>query len=246
MRIFGLIGKPLTHSFSPTFFQEKFNRENITNSDYRLFPLENLTELSTLICKNPQIEGLNVTIPFKREVIALLNELDETARQISAVNTIKISRQNKSLFLKGYNTDAFGFQHACDGLHNNNKALVLGTGGSAQAVKFVLASLHIQYLLVSRNPTGVNEIGYESLSQRTLDDFRLIINTTPLGMFPNIDEAPPIPYHLLSKNHFLFDLIYNPAETLFMKKGKEAGATVQNGELMLELQAERSWEIWND
>jgi shikimate dehydrogenase len=245
MKVFGLIGKPLTHSFSPAYFREKFSRENLPECDYRLFPLDDISDLPELLRNNPQIKGLNVTIPYKTDVIGLLDTLDETAQQIGAVNTIKITRQNNALFLKGYNTDSFGFLHSCEGLQNNNNALIIGTGGSAKAVQYALQSLGIQYLSVSRNPSGAKEISYHDLTAEVLNRYKLLINTTPLGMFPNTLEAPPLPYAHIGNGHFLFDLIYNPPETLFMAKGKAAGAKIQNGELMLELQAERAWEIWN-
>jgi shikimate dehydrogenase len=246
MRIFGLIGKPLTHSFSPAFFQEKFLRENFQNCDYRLFPLNKASDLKSIISNNPHIEGLNVTIPFKRDVIPFLDELETTAKKIGAVNTIRIFRTANKIILKGYNTDVFGFLYGCNGLRQSSKALTLGSGGSAQAVRFALGMLNIECFSVSRKPIEKNQFGYNDLTSEILNKFSLIINTTPLGMYPNMNEAPPIPYHLLTSNHFLFDLVYNPSETLFMKMGKQAGATVQNGELMLELQAERSWEIWNE
>ncbi len=246
MRVFGLIGKPLAHSFSPTFFKEKFLRENHPNCTYQLFELNDPLEVLTLVENNPQLAGLNVTIPYKTTVINLLDELDETAKIIGAVNTIRIIREQGQIFLKGYNTDAFGFLHACNGLKSNKKALILGTGGSAKAVQFVLQSLGIDYFSVSRTPNWEKEISYDALTSEILASHKLIINTTPLGMYPKTEAAPPLPYRELGKKHFLYDLIYNPSETLFMKKGKAAGATAQNGELMLELQAERAWEIWNE
>lgn len=245
MRIFGLIGKKLSHSFSPGFFDEKFTRENFPDCTYQLFPLQNIKDIRRLVKENPGIEGLNVTIPYKKDVLPLLDEISEEAREIGAVNTVRVERMGKKTRLKGYNTDATGFLQACHALRKRPAALVLGTGGSAGAVRYVLENSGIRYLTVSRNPSGKYEIGYRELNEKTIKKYRLIINTTPLGMYPDIESAPPIPYHCLTADHHLFDLIYNPAETMFLKKGKAAGAQIQNGLLMLELQAERAWEIWN-
>jgi shikimate dehydrogenase len=245
MRVFGLIGRTLGHSFSPGFFEEKFLRENLPGYTYRLFPLEKISDIVELIRDNPEIEGLNVTIPYKQEVIRYLDDISPDARYIGAVNTIKIIRNQKSIHLSGYNTDAFGFQHACHSLQSRHETLVLGTGGSAKAVCYVLELFGIPYLSVSRNPKYPEIIGYHDLSKYLMDQHRLIINTTPLGMHPITNSFPSIPYHHLTEKHFLFDLIYNPTETEFLKRGKQAGASIQNGELMLELQAEKSWEIWN-
>lgn len=245
MIIYGLIGNPLGHSFSPGYFNEKFLRENFQNKTYKLFPLNQAQDIIILLNQNPEIKGLNVTIPYKREIIDFLDELDPVAEKIGAVNTIKISRSAGSMHLKGFNTDAVGFQYSCKGLRKKIKAIVLGTGGSAQAITYVLDQLQIPFISVSRTPKKSNEIGYEDLTERLIYDHFLIINTTPLGMAPDIGTSPSFPYQYLSPDHFLYDLIYNPAETQFLKKGSKQGATIQNGQLMLELQAERSWEIWN-
>lgn len=245
MRTYGLIGKTLGHSFSSRYFEDKFARENMAGYLYKLFPLEKISDLVPFIHQHPDIKGLNVTIPYKQDVIQLLDELSADAKTIGAVNTIKIIRNGNDLKLQGFNTDATGFLHSCAALQKRLPALVLGTGGSAQAVTFILKRFQIPFISVSRNPKEKNQIGYNDLNQRIIENHKLIINTTPLGMFPDTDSSPPIPYHLLTNNHFLFDLVYNPAETLFLQKGKAAGAIIQNGELMLELQAERSWEIWN-
>ena len=244
MRIFGLIGKTLSHSFSPGFFDEKFTRENFPECTYKLFPLQDAKEIHSLIRENPEIEGLNVTIPYKKDIMPLLDEISGDAREIGAVNTIRIHRGGGKIRLEGFNTDATGFLHACTALRNRPAALVLGTGGSAAAVKYILERFQIPFLSVSRSPSG-SEIGYDDLDEKAIRKHRLIINTTPLGMYPDIDHFPPVPYQHLKSEHHLFDLIYNPAETLFLKKGEAAGARTQNGFLMLELQAERSWEIWN-
>ena len=241
---YGLIGYPLGHSFSKKYFSEKFKREKI-QAEYLNFEIESISNLKDLLQTHPQLQGLNVTIPYKKEILPFLNRIDSEAKKIGAVNTIKISREGSQIKLKGYNTDIIGFE---DSLKNHlkphhDKALILGTGGASLAVKFILDKLNIPFKFVSRGENP-NAITYESLSAKAMKEHTLIINCTPLGTFPNVDEAPEIPYEELSDKHFLFDLVYNPAETLFMKLGKERGATVQNGLPMLEGQAEAAWDIW--
>jgi len=241
MRTFGLIGYPLKHSFSPGYFKNKFEKEGILNSEYRLFEITGIDELENLI-NNHMPLGLNVTIPYKQQVIAYLDELSPEAKKIGAVNTIKIVDG----IAKGYNTDIFGFQESLTSLFGDvkpNAALVLGTGGAAQAVQYVLEELDIMYHNVSRRQGFVN---YEDLDKALITKHQLIINTTPLGTYPNADNCPHIPYEFLSTDHILYDLVYNPAETLFMRKGKMKGAKVKNGLEMLHLQAEKAWEIWNE
>jgi len=245
MKIYGLIGKSLQHSFSPCFFNNKFSRENFTDCCYQLFPIENAGEIRTLVAVNTEIAGLNVTIPYKQAVMKYLDYIDPTAQQIGAVNTIKITREKNLTRLFGYNTDAHGFLYSNAALKNRPKTMILGTGGSAQAVRYILKQWQIPFISVSRNPGSKNEIGYLDLNETIIKNHLIIINTTPLGMFPHIDESPLLPYQYLTKSHFLYDLIYNPTETMFLKNAVSAGANTQNGELMLELQAERSWEIWN-
>lgn len=244
MRVFGLIGKTLEHSFSPGFFDEKFTRENVPDCTYKLFTLQDAKEIYSLIRDNPEIEGLNVTIPYKKDIMPVLDWISDDAYEIGAVNTIRIRRAGGKIRLEGFNTDATGFLHACTALRNRPAALVLGTGGSAAAVQYILKQFQIPFLSVSRNPSG-REMGYNNLNEKIVKEHQLIINTTPLGMYPDVDHFPPLPYQYFTSEHHLFDLIYNPAETLFIRKGKAAGARAQNGFLMLELQAERSWEIWN-
>ncbi len=245
MKVFGLIGKTLGHSFSPAFFEEKFLRENIPDCRYKLFPLDEISSISDIANNNPEVKGFNVTIPYKRDVIPFLGDISPDAKKLGAVNTIKIIRTQNHLKLIGFNTDTYGFQHACTALRLRYPALVLGTGGSAQAIKFVLDNFQIPCLAVSRKPSYPGEIGYGDMDKKMLEKYRLIINTTPLGMFPDIESCPDFPYELLNQNHFLYDLIYNPTETAFLKHGRLAGCHTENGRLMLELQAERSWEIWN-
>ena len=242
MRRFGLIGKPLSHSFSKNYFTQKFAREHINNCRYDLFELTTIEDLPALLLSYPDLEGLNVTIPYKQEVIPYLDEATEVVKEIGACNCIKISGGK----LKGFNTDVVGFKRSLEThlLPGHDKALILGTGGAARAVQYALKELGIEYRLVSRRKTGEG-LGYEDVGEDILKKYRLIINTTPLGMYPNLDEAPPIPYQYLSPAHLLFDLIYNPAKTKFLQNGEAQGARIANGHEMLILQAEESWRIWN-
>lgn len=242
MKTYGLIGYPLEHSFSGKYFAEKFEKENIQNCEYQLFPIENIQEFVNL--KKQNIAGLNVTIPYKEQVIPYLDELDEHANAIGAVNVIQI----KNGKTKGYNSDYYGFKDSLlDFLPKdfNSKALVLGTGGASKAIKQVLVDLSISFNIVSRKDGF--DFTYAELNERPaiLDDFHLIINTTPLGTYPNVEEKPDIPYRALNNNHYLYDLVYNPSETAFMKAGQNQGAKTTNGLEMLIGQAEKSWEIWN-
>jgi shikimate dehydrogenase len=247
MRKFGLIGYPLGHSFSKKYFTEKFTREGIDDAVYDIYPLENLELLPELIENTKGLEGLNVTIPYKTNVLRFLSETDSDATAAGAVNVIKIENKKGVMKLKGFNTDIYGFRESLlpflkSGTHT---ALVLGTGGSSLAVRFVLENLGIGYTSVSRIPSEKN-ITYCDLTDNTIRENDLIINTTPLGMFPDIDSFPDINYNALTSKHILFDLVYNPEMTKFMQKGKEMGCTVTGGIEMLHLQAERSWLIWND
>jgi len=245
MRIFGLIGKTLTHSFSPTYFKNKFERENIMDAQYKLFSLENIEEISAIKNEQENLSGLNVTIPYKESIIPFLDEISEQAKAIGAVNTIACLPDGR---WKGYNTDAFGFEKAIQTFVDlkTRKALVLGTGGASKAVQYILAKHAVPFYLLSRYPNkDSKEIAYEDLNQNLLESHTLIINCTPLGTFPNINECPNIPFEFIGDKHFVFDLVYNPRETTLMKKAKAAGAAVANGALMLENQAEASWEIWN-
>ncbi len=240
MRTYGLIGYPLTHSFSPGYFKLKFEKEGILNSEYKAFELEVIDDLEELI-SNHSPRGLNVTIPYKKAVIDFLDELSPEAKRIGAVNTIKIDGDLRI----GYNTDIYGFQESLERFIGDEKpedALVLGTGGAAQAIQYVLEELDICYHNVSRRSGYLN---YGDLDEPMMKKHQLIINTTPLGTYPNTLAFPDIPYEYLSKDHFLYDLVYNPAATEFMKRGKSADARVKNGLDMLYLQAEKSWDIWN-
>lgn len=239
---FGLIGFPLTHSFSKGFFTEKFEREG--NKDqyiYENFPLSQIGELPALLEKHPHLRGLNVTIPYKESVIPYLDSLDSTAAAVGAVNTIKIDAQKKRI---GYNTDVIGFEKSLLPLIQNKKikkALILGTGGAAKAVQYVLKKNHIVFDNVSRQK-GENSLSYHDI--KNLDAYTLIINTTPLGMFPNIKDMPPLPYQSLSEEHILYDLVYNPPITAFIHEGIKKSCTVSNGLDMLHAQALAAWDIW--
>lgn len=248
MDLYGLIGYPLTHSFSKRYFTDKFIREKIKESSYDLFEMKTLDELPALLKKKADLRGLNVTIPHKKDVIAYLDDLDDaSAERIGAVNTIKIYADGST---KGFNTDYYGFrQSLTEWLDrrgescSNFKALVLGNGGAAKAVQVALQDMHVEYLLVSRQKSD-DCILYEELTEEIMSTYLLIINTTPLGTFPKTEECAAIPFQWVTKKHYLYDLVYNPAETLFLKKGTEQGAVTQNGLKMLELQAEKAWEIW--
>ncbi|MFP4471640.1 MAG: shikimate dehydrogenase family protein [Bacteroidales bacterium] len=245
MKCFGLTGKSLIHSFSQHYFTEKFLRENFPDCSYELFELQKPQDIPQLVKSRPDIAGLNVTIPFKESIIPYLDQCDEEATRIGAVNTIAVRRKKNNVMLSGFNTDAWGFENSTDVFLQYKKALVLGTGGSARAVDYVLKKWGIESLFVSRNPAGGNVISYAGLSPEIVARHPFIINTTPLGMVPHVQDFPPIPYEFISEKHFLYDLIYNPAQTVFMQKGQAAGARVMNGVHMLGLQAERAWEIWN-
>lgn len=243
MRKFGLLGYPLGHSFSRGFFQKKFEIEKLEKCSYENFPVNEGSKLKAFFAENTDLTGVNVTIPYKSAVLPLMTSLDEEARLIGAVNCIH--RQNNEW--RGYNTDAYGFEMSIQPFLENKyeRALILGTGGGSLAVAHVLRKWSIPFHFVSRQPKFEKQIGYADLHEESMKHFQLIINTTPLGTSPDVEESPPIPYGGLSERHFLYDLIYNPAETMFLRKGKIKGAQTMNGLKMLELQAERSWEIWN-
>jgi len=242
MKQFGLIGYPLSHSFSKEYFSEKFNKEQLTDCEYNLYPLKHIQAFEELCQQQSDLVGLNVTLPYKEQVIAYLDLLDEEASAIGAVNTIKFVNGKKI----GYNSDCFGFEQSLFPLlqSNHTAALILGTGGASKAILYVLKRLGISWKFVSRSKTSTS-IGYEELNAAVMQQFTLIINTTPMGMYPDINTLPPIPFNYVNERHLLYDLVYNPEETLFLKKGKKQGAQTKNGLEMLFLQAERSWQIWN-
>jgi shikimate dehydrogenase len=243
MITYGLIGYPLSHSLSQVYFTEKFREEKIYGEQYTLFPLEEIRDFKGFLHDHPDLSGLNVTIPFKEKIMPFMDWLDPVSKKTGAVNTISILRKNGSIFLRGYNTDAGGFRASLvPGKHKN--ALILGTGGAAKAAAYVLGELGIRYLFVSRTVTGEKIIRYSGLSKKIIQEHTLIINATPLGMFPDVSSYPLIPYEYLSKKHFLYDLVYNPGMTEFLVKGKERGTKIQNGSQMLHHQAELSYKIW--
>ncbi len=248
MRQFGLIGYPLSHSFSSAYFTQKFINENIKDTSYVNYSIDNILRVTEIIKGNSNLAGLNVTIPYKQSIIPYLDELDITARKVKAVNTIKIVRNEFGITkLIGYNTDIYGFKSAIEPFlqaHHKN-ALILGTGGSSKAVVYILTKLNVKCKFISRVLSDNVFKTYEQLREEDLKDFEIIVNTTPLGMFPKTDLFPDIPYKGIFENQILFDLIYNPSETLFLSKGKDKGAIIINGLDMLKAQAEESWKIWN-
>jgi len=247
MRVFGLIGYPLGHSFSKTFFTEKFLRERIS-AKYEIFPIETLDKLPKIFEENLTLTGLNVTIPFKEKIIPFLHQIEPEARKIGAINTIRVEHIYDEIQLTGFNTDVVGFELSLVPLllPKPSKALVLGSGGASKSVCYVLDKLNISWEIVSRSPLNKNMISYSAITPELINSCKLIINTTPLGMYPKTEACPDIPYEAVSREHLLFDLVYNPEITLFMKRGMEQGAKVKNGLEMLEIQAEKAWEIWNE
>ena len=246
MRKFGLIGHPLKHSFSKKYFTEKFEKEGMTNCQYELFDIEEVSKIRKILDENPELEGINVTIPYKEQIIPYLDDLEAGCKAIGAVNTLKI----KVGKLTGYNTDYIGFKESLVKWLGARqlKAMVLGTGGASRAVKQALKDLDIPFLMVSRNKgKSFASVQYADLANQTnlMDEYKLIINTTPLGTFPNTDGMPEIPLHLITNQHMVYDLVYNPERTLLMQSAEAKGANTKNGLEMLFLQAEASWEIWN-
>lgn len=242
MKKYGLIGKNISYSFSKKYFEEKFRTENLTGCSYDIFDLQQIDRLKDLL-QDPEIRGLNVTIPYKREVMPFLDAIDPQAREVGAVNTVKVLPDGT---LCGYNSDVYGFRQALAPFleSHHDRALILGTGGASDAVAFVLRDLGIEYFFVSRSKRPGRCLQYEELTEAHVKGCPLIINATPLGTFPRVDTCPDIPYQGLGPDNLLFDLVYNPPVTLFMKKGAERGAAVCNGKTMLDLQAEKSWELW--
>ena len=240
---FGLVGKNIAYSFSKKYFSDKFSTEYFEGCRYVNFDIQTLEEFPSIIKNNPDLKGLNVTIPYKESVLPFLNKISKKATQIGAVNVIKITKKGN---LKGFNSDYYGFGKSLKTIlkpHHKN-ALILGTGGAAKAVAFALKMLKIEYTFVSREVTE-KTIDYTRINETTFDNFQIIINCTPLGTSPNIEAFPPIPYNYFTDKHIAFDLIYNPEETVFLQKAKLKGATIKNGYEMLVFQAEKSWKIWN-
>lgn len=244
-KLFGLLGKNIEYSFSRGYFSDKFRDLNLKKYQYVNFDLQNIKDFPAIIDENKNLKGINVTIPYKEEVMSFLNKLDKTAKEIGAVNTIKFTKRGN---LKGYNSDVVGFEKSIIPLlkKHHKRALILGTGGASKAIAYAFKRNQIKYRFVSRNPVGKKEISYSILTQEIIEKYTIIVNSTPLGTSPDIEKCPNIPYQFITDKHILFDLIYNPAITTFLAKGKENGAIIKNGLEMLKLQAEESWRIWND
>jgi shikimate dehydrogenase len=245
MRLFGLIGYPLGHSFSQQYFSEKFMREGITDAQYELFPIPVIGDLEQVLREQPALCGLNVTIPYKELVLPYLQELDETARAVGAVNCIRI-REGR---LTGFNTDVYGFEqslrHSLGQPVQSARALILGTGGASKAVAFVLRKMGIEYQFVSRKADAESGwLNYDELRELDWSEYHLVVNTTPLGTYPKTDGCPDLPFEKLSAQHLVFDLVYNPPQTVLLRNASEQNARVQNGLEMLQLQAEKAWDIW--
>ena len=244
MNLYGLIGYPLGHSFSKKYFTDKFEKEGLTDCSFEAFPIPSIDEFPALLKNNPSLKGLSVTIPYKEQVLKFITEFSDEVKYIGAANSIKVSGDK----LIAYNTDIAGFQQSFTRQlkPNHTKALILGTGGASKAIQYVLQKLNIDFLVVTRNEElKPGFINYKMIDEKIIQDFTVIINCSPVGTFPDINSCPDIPYHLITANHYLFDLVYNPLKTLFLQKGEERKASIQNGYDMLVIQAEESWRIWN-
>ncbi len=246
LRQFGLIGFPLEHSASASYFAKKFEREGLTEYSYSLFPLLSADEILPLIKNTPSLQGFNVTIPYKQSIIPFLDHLDPVAREIGAVNTVKVKRSDTGFLLTGYNTDAEGFRKSLGSGFHHTHALILGTGGSSKAVAYSLNKMGLEVLMVSRSKKDTVTITYHDISPAVVEQYTFIVNCTPAGMFPHIETAPPFPVELLGSGHFVYDLIYNPSETKLLGLAKNAGAKTQNGLKMLGMQAELAFCILTD
>ncbi|MFD1293648.1 shikimate dehydrogenase family protein [Lutibacter holmesii] len=241
---FGLLGKDISYSFSRKYFSEKFEKLGLADLTYSNLDIPEIEEFPFLLYhREDEYQGINVTIPYKESVMRYLHEIDEDAKKIGAVNTIKVTNDNK---LFGYNTDFYGFQKSIEPFIKNHhkKALILGTGGASKAIAYALKKMNIAYKFVSRSKAE-DKFTYEMLNQQIFEEYTVIINSTPVGTFPNVNESPNIPFEFITEKHLLFDLIYNPEQSKFLKEGLKRGAAIKNGYEMLELQAEKSWEIWN-
>lgn len=246
-KLFGLIGYPLSHSFSKKYFLDKFEKEGI-EAQFLNFEIPSIDEFPNILIKHANIQGFSITIPYKEKIIPFLSEIDEEAKQIGAVNAVKVILKNGNKIARGYNTDIYGFKLSLQKFLGNEKieyALILGTGGASKAIAEGLKRLDIKYNFVSRYPQKAT-YDYTILNNQIILKHKLIINTTPLGTYPEINTSPAIPYEYLTSNHFLFDLVYNPSETEFLKHAKLKGANAKNGLEMLHIQAERAWQIWNE
>jgi shikimate dehydrogenase len=248
MKTYGLIGYKLGHSFSRNFFTEKFAKENLQEHEYINLELDSIEEFPRIFNRGKNICGLNCTIPYKQQIMQFMDEIDEEAAEIGAVNTVKIIQRNGRKILKGYNTDLYGFENSLRPMleEKHKKALILGTGGASKAIRYLFDKMGIDYLsATTKNELDEKEISYKQLNAGMLKEYLIIINATPLGTFPKVDSCPELSYEFVTPDHIFYDLVYNPAETLFLKKGKQQGAKIKNGLEMLHLQALKSWEIWN-
>ena len=245
MKLYGLIGFPLAHSFSKKYFDRKFESEGIAGCNFENFELQSINEVQTMLHNNPSLQGFAITIPYKKLILPFLSQVTDDVKAMQACNCVKIA--NGKLF--GYNTDTIGFEQSLKKhlLPHHSKALILGSGGAANAVEFVLKKLGIDFITVSRNKSNQNNVvSYDDLNKTIISQHTLIINATPLGTYPKVEEFPVLPYEFLTSNHYLFDLVYNPEKTKFLEKGEAQGATIQNGYDMLTIQAEKNWKIWNE
>ena len=244
-KVFGLLGKNISYSFSRGYFAKKFELLGLNKHEYKNFDIQDIAGFSSIIKDETCLKGINVTIPYKEEVMQYLDIIDDTAKEIGAVNTIKFTKRGN---LKGYNTDVVGFENSISPYFKSHHkfALILGTGGASKAIAYALKKNKIQYKFVSRKPSGKEEISYNDLTNEVLNKYHIIVNCTPIGTSPDIHVSPNIPYQFLSEKHLLFDLIYNPEISAFLAKGKQQGASIKNGFEMLEMQAEESWRIWNE
>lgn len=242
--IFGLVGKDISYSFSKEYFTKKFQNLGLDTHKYVNFDIDNVSTFSEIVHQYKfELKGMNVTIPYKQDIFLYLDKVHKVAKKVGAVNTIKVTKKGA---LKGYNTDVIGFRDSIVPLlkEHHTKALILGTGGASKAIAYVFKKLGIEYMFVSRKPKKKKHLSYQSLTEKILDEYSILVNCSPVGTFPKVDRCPEIPYQYITDKHLLYDLIYNPEETLFLQKGKERGALIKNGYEMLELQAEASWKIW--
>ncbi|MBI1184255.1 shikimate dehydrogenase [bacterium] len=247
MAVFGLIGYPLSHSKSPEIFNSIFEEANASEHHYKLFPLKSLKELNKVLNKEPDLTGFNITIPYKKEILSQLYEIDQPAVDCWAVNTVKVSRMKGRVLLKGFNTDLPAFKESLEKLlkPQHSKALVLGSGGAASAAKVALKQLGIDFQSVSRQ-MKFDALQYSDVDNQVLKSHKLVVNCTPLGMYPNSETCPDLPFQSFTEQHLVYDMVYNPTETLLMKRARAQGAQVQNGLEMLKLQARKAWDIWNN
>ena len=248
MKTFGLIGHRLGYSFSRKFFTDKFQQENLKDFEYVNFELDSIQEFPGIFDQGKEICGLNCTIPYKQQIMQYLDEIDAESSQVGAVNTVKITWNNGKRFLKGFNTDVYGFEHSLSPMleSKHQRALILGTGGASKAIKYILHKLNIDFISATiEEECFEKEIRYDQINEQLLKEYLIVIHATPVGTFPNVDQCPDIPYEYITKDHVCFDLVYNPEETMFLRQSKEQGAKIKNGLEMLHLQANRAWEIWN-